>query len=312
MTIGIAAAGDAAGAAILNALARLEAVAQGAIGGFVSVATMGADGAVTRAEIQRGGAQALLAHPQPLTLMEAPLAVLMSSGPDRPEPLSQFTPARPGVGLVTGHRFPNARGRGGAPLGEQALDLLAGGAAPETAARTVADENPETDAGLIVLSKAGLLGAANTALVRRHVDLSEHRASGAWGAVAVFSNSIAPHAHIAPLAAHLVERYLAGPATHRQTVHVAAGLPVHASSGRSRILVSAGRAIELRIATAFHGDSSWSAGLGPDAEVVEAGRLLGHAGADPYLIVQRGRLVSVDGRSAAVLPYRSMRDMTVP
>lgn len=311
MTIGIAAAGPGAAGAILDALARVEAVAEGAIGGFVSMAVMTDDGTVQRAEIQRGGARALLARPPPATLLDAPLAVLMSSGPDRPAPLSQFTPARAGVGLVTGRRFPNALGVGGRPLALEALDLMADGCAPTDAAHRVAERNPQADAGLVLLSMDGRIGMANTRLVRRHADLGQAVARWKDRAVAVMHNSIAPHDVLAPLTVELVERRLGQGHSAKAVLQIAAGLPVRPASARSCVEVAAGRATALDIATVYNGDPSWSAGLGPDAEIFEEGRLIGHAAADPFLVIHDGRLVTVDGQAATALTYRPVSADTV-
>jgi hypothetical protein len=64
----------------------------GALHGFVSVVAIGADGRLHRAEIQDGGTAAMLADgPLAHRLANATRAGLMSSGPNRPAPLSQFT-----------------------------------------------------------------------------------------------------------------------------------------------------------------------------------------------------------------------------
>lgn len=304
MTIGIAAAGKGAGLAILEALARLEAVTEGAIGGFVSVAALRSDGSVARAEMQGGGAHAVLARGLPAELQEAPRAVLMSSGPDRPEPLAQFTPARGRVGLVTGHRFPNARGVDRMPLGEQALAAMAAGEAPDVAARRIAARNPGADAGLILLSADGHIGLANTELVLRHPDLGQAVDRTSGRAIAVLHNSIAPHGGLAEFAVGLVARRLGTPASARRSIRLVAGLPVRSSAVTSRVIVEYGQAIAIEIATAYHGDPSWSAGLGPATAVFERSQLLGHMDVDPFLIVRDGRLVSADGHEIATIAYK--------
>ena len=164
MTIGIAASGPGAGRAILDALSAAEGVGTGAIGGFLSFACL-TDTGLWRCGRQRGGARGFLNEGLPDKIGAAPLAVLMSSGPDRPEPLSQFTPGADGVGLVTGHRFPNAPDRDGIALGAAALALMRQGADPQAAASAVAWANPDADAGLICLDLAGRIGQANTAYV---------------------------------------------------------------------------------------------------------------------------------------------------
>ena len=303
MTIGIAASGHGAGAAILEALAGIEAIAEGAIGGFVSVAALTRDGRIARAEIQRGGAQALLRAPLPPGLAEAARAVLMSSGPDRPEPLAQFTPAWPAVGLVTGHRFPNAWGVDGTPVSLAALQRLEQDGDPQRAVDETLALNPHADAGLILLSAAGEVGIANARLVRRHGDLGQAVRRTEEHVIAVIHNSIRPHGLLAELTIDLVARKMRRPATDTPTIRVAAGLVVSDAAERSCIAVDGGRATALRIATLFNGDDPWSAGLGPRADVMAGDRLLGHACLDPFLVIRDRRLVSVDGRAVLDLPY---------
>ncbi|MBE3638122.1 DUF6963 family protein [Mangrovicoccus algicola] len=304
MTIGIAAAGHCAGTAILETLARIEAVAHGAVGGFISVAAMTAEEEIFRAEGQRGGARALLRSGVPRQLLAAPLAVLMSSGPDRPAPLSQFTPARAGVGLVTGHRFPNTRGVDGPPLSHTALQALENGQAPQDAVDKVLQHNPRADAGLIALSRSGEIGIGNAALVRRHGDLGQIVERGSGYSLAVLHNSIHPHAVLGQLARDLLVPRLAAPrARAPRSIEIVAGLPVTETASRSVVEVQDGKATAIRLATAFHGDACWSAGLGPDAEILSGGRLIGHARCDPFLLIEDGKLASIDGKSAFALLY---------
>ena len=115
MTIGIAVHGPQAARAALAGLEAVEAVGRGAIGGFVSLSVITPGRKLIDLGVQRGGAQAMLAQPGMAQTDGARLAVLMSSGPDRPEPLSQFTPCDPAAGLITGHRLPNMPGPDGIP-----------------------------------------------------------------------------------------------------------------------------------------------------------------------------------------------------
>jgi len=306
MTIGIAVRGPGAGAAILTALARLESVGDGAIGGFVSLAAMAPDGSIHRADTQCGGGDALLARLGPGPILDARLAVIMSSGPDRPEPLAQFTPARPGVGLVTGHRFPNALGRDGKPLAEAALDLLEAGYSPDAAAQAVAANNPRADAGVILLGADARIGLANTALVGRHRDKGSALVQTDTHAVGVLHNSIEPHALIAPLAVHFVTQALSHAGDSLPSLHVAAGVPVRHAATCSRVMIDrSGKATALEIATDYNGDTSWSAGLGPEAEIVRENQVVGRATTDPYLLIRDGHLTSVNGLAAIDLHYRA-------
>ena len=116
MTIGIAAYGPNAGQAIIDALRAAEVVGHGAISGFVSMVVIGEDGELHRIETQRGGTQGLLKGGEmPTHFMRARHAALMSSGPDRPSPLAQFTPGMRGPVSSRGTGCPTPSERRGSP-----------------------------------------------------------------------------------------------------------------------------------------------------------------------------------------------------
>src|SRR5699024_10271322 len=123
MTVGIAASGPGSVASVLRSLIALETLASGAIGGFAVLAVMDAAGGVHYAETQNGGSQALQLGSK---FHDAQRAALISSGPNRPEPLTQFLPAATGVGMVTGHRLPNRCGYE-APVNVAALNEMQAG-----------------------------------------------------------------------------------------------------------------------------------------------------------------------------------------
>lgn len=304
MTIGVAAAGPGAGRAILEALAAVEGFATGAVGGFLSFAALDAEGRLRRAAVQRGGARALLASGTlARAALAAPRAVLMSSGPDRPEPLAQFTPAREGVGLVTGHRFPNGLGRDGRPLGEAALEALAAGADPDASVRRVLDANPDADAGLIVLAADGRLALADSAYVARFPDRGAHREGGTSGSVAVLHNAIRPRRSLAPLIGELVRERLVEAHPPMPRLELASGIPVGHGRPGGIVIDAAARAIALHLPAPCHGSGPCAAGFGPGAPVLRDGVVVGHAAAEPFLVVRDGRLETADGARRSRLPF---------
>src|SRR5204863_8114664 len=132
----------------------------------VSFVTITGSGVVERLQTQNGGTAMLVqggVDGLPARIAEATVAGVMSSGPDRPEPLSQFTPADGKVGLVTGHRMPNTIGANGMNLNDEVLELMRCGRAPRDAVAAVFAANPDVDAGIIALSVDGSLYAADTA-----------------------------------------------------------------------------------------------------------------------------------------------------
>jgi len=133
MTIGIGAYGPNAGWAVYDALKAAEKVGSGAIRGFVTFAAIGEGGVLYRADTQRGGSMTLFTEgettgvePPPL-VATARFAGLISSGPDRPEPLAQYLTADPKGGLVTGHRIPPTTGVSGEAMNCEALGLMVSG-----------------------------------------------------------------------------------------------------------------------------------------------------------------------------------------
>ncbi|UEX79969.1 DUF6963 family protein [Spiribacter halobius] len=310
MTIGIAASGPRAGLAVYRALAAVERVAEGAIGGFAAFAALDAHGVLHRAATQRGGSRTLFtagertgAEPPP-AVAEAPFAALMSSGPDRPEPLAQFVPAARGAGLVTGHRLPNAAGRAGRPLNRLVLEALEEGAGAREAVEAVLAAEPEADAGLIALDLRGGLHAANSARVGRRRDLG-HALRAAGGAqVAVLHNAIRPVGSLAALAAEIALGVLCPPPAPAGRVCVRAGTPLRPGK-EPRVLVDAGgRAVAVetpdeRLLAGRHN----CAALYLDAAVVQEGQLLGRLAFEPNVMVEDGRIVSLSGQEEMHVDY---------
>lgn len=239
MTIGIAVSGTGATAAALAALAAVEAVGRGAIGGFVSLVAVTETGQIAAASTQRGGSAALWdGRTPPPGFGSARLAALMSSGPDRPQPLRQFTPGDAQAGLVTGHRLPNMPTVTGAPPNLTALQGLAAGRSPADAIAAALAADPDFDAGLIAIDLLGRIALANTPAVEARDDagaaLVEDARTGL--SIAVLHNSIHPHRALADLAvAAAVDR--AAPADRADVTASVTGLCVRDGLvGRALIL----------------------------------------------------------------------------
>ena len=310
MTIGIAAQGPEAGLAVVRALAAVEAVGRGAIGGFVSFVALTEDGGIERASTQRGGIAALFGKggaTMPSALAGASIAGLMASGPDRPEPLGQFTPADAGVGLVTGHRMPNTIGVNGVNLNDEVLDLMRHGLSPEQAVAEVVAANPEVDAGIIALGRDGTMAAANTAHVERRGDAGHAliRKSERGAGVAVLHNAIHPHRPLAALAAEvaidvmLPEDRPNGWITFAEGVSLAPGpsnaIDIGANGTVERIVIRNRKFLEGR----------WSLGIGYETPVMREAKPVAVVLYEPYMVVDGGRLCTIDGQSQLSVPIRS-------
>lgn len=310
MTIGIAVSGPMAGLAVFRALRAVESVSRGAIGGFVSFAAISADGLV-RAETQRGGTRTLFTQGEttgtepPAGVAEATLAVLMSSGPDRPTPLSQFTPGNAAVGLVTGHRLPNVPVPGGRPANEEVLAMMAAGADPDAAAALL-DAHPRADAGVIALARDGRMAFRNTARVNRRDDIGSalvtDPASGLT--VGVIHNAIFPVAPLAMLAVAAAIDTVAPADRWDCEVLLEAGLPLGVAE-EPAILVEDGVVTAITVdEPAWLGPRWDGAAIPRGCPVTEAGRILGRIAFEPYCVAREGRLVSMSGFPAIRLGVR--------
>lgn len=170
MTIGIGAFGRMAGAAVLAAWAEAERRAAGDLHGFAVFTVLGADNEPVSLQCQRGGLATIRAQAEALARMaEATVAGVITSGPDRPEPVSQFLAAGR-AGLVTGHRLPNLATADGPSANRAALVLMEKELSPKHAIAAVLDGNPDIDAGLIAVTRSDL-SLANSARVEGRDDL---------------------------------------------------------------------------------------------------------------------------------------------
>ena len=301
MTIGIAVAGQRAGLGILAALKQAEKAGSGAIGGFVSVAMLDDLGVLHRYTTQNGGCAALTDEngnaPAESTLVAARKAALISSGPNRPEPLSQFIMAGNGC-LVTGHRFPNARPIPEKPISQLALDRLLAHEDAATAIESTLESFPEIDAGLIGIDSEGRVAAANSARVARRPDQGQCQQEEGGNIVSILHNAIYPVAGYAQMLSRVALDVMQEECAPASTFHVTAGIVVERGS-RNRILLSddghyAERILitDLSLLTGLrHGAPIY---LG--AEVHCGGRYLGEVMTEPYVVLENGRICSLDGK----------------
>lgn len=130
----------------------------------------------------------------------SPLVGLISSGPNRPEPLSDSVAAEPAVGIVTGHRMPNTGTAEGPLVNSLVIRPIREGADPKSAIDEVIVRRPEMDAGFVAVSIDGNVGLGNTpALLSLGGCGSGVLCAGAGGQrVATTHNSVQPQRPIPP------------------------------------------------------------------------------------------------------------------
>ncbi len=312
MTIGIAAYGPRAGLAVLRSLAAVETIGRGSIGGFVSLVVLTAAGEVKRAQTQVGGGGSLFPggfDAIPAELATAQVAGLISSGPNRPEPLSQFTPALARVGLVTGHRMPNTVGASGRPINEDVLDRLRRGVTAEEAVEGILAANPLADAGVIALTAEGDLFAADTAQVARRGDsgrrIAGARADGA--VVGVLHNSIYPFRPLAALAAEVALDVMQPDDTIEGWITFRAGAPLRPGAGNAVEITADGIVESIVVEDRRFLTGDWSVGLGYETPVLRAGSPVGLMLHEPYMVVRDGFVRSIDGAAERRSSLRAAR-----
>ncbi len=243
MTIGIGAIGPHAGLAVWKGLNCAERVTSGSIGGFATFAVMDEQQKVRYYCTQRGGSRTLftfgdsvLAEP-PEEVARATLAAVISSGPDRTEPLTMYLASEDGVGMVTGHRIPSAVGVEGIPVNKQVLTLMKQGVDAETAVRTVMEKNPCVDAGLIALDVNGHGGMMDSQKVVRRPDRASEMRERDGVKVFVLNNEIYPVEITARVAAAIAFETMTGDRNADFQISISAGLRVRYDS-QDKIVVN--------------------------------------------------------------------------
>ncbi len=190
---------------------------------------------------QRGGIGALAL---PDAWMTAQTAAVISSGPDRPEPLTQFLAGAAGVGLVTGHRIPNSLGDDGVALNQAVLELIASGEAPQSAVDQVLAANAELDAGLIAIGADGRLGWGDSARVRRRGDRGSFQRDDGTCRLALAHNSIFSSQPLAEALGEFAWAALHGVEGRLRALRLNAAVPVRLGSRDAVHIDSQGR-VEL-------------------------------------------------------------------
>ena len=315
MTIGIAVSGPLAGLAVYRALQSVEKVGRGGVGGFVSYAVITPGGELLRAATQRGGASTLFTKGEltgidpPDQYSSAELAVLISSGPDRPEPLSQFTPGDAKAGLITGHRLPNTLGIHGRPINECVLNHLRDGKTVEEALKIELDSNADADAGFIAMNRKGDVAVGNTALTQSRDDLgcTSIYDEGTGLRIGVVHNSIFPHHALTELViSTALDTVKPEDAINFETT-LNAGMAISIKTENALFLSGSDNRVESISVV----DNKWSASrnegvvLRRGTRVYKQKTLVGKVVSELYCVSENGVLSSLSGSKTAKIGIRS-------
>lgn len=320
MTVAVVCSGPDAGRAALEALAHVEKVGRGAIGGFAHLAlvlTKDGTGCVVRIETQRHGSTALyqaIGEGEYEGVMGATVAALISSGPDRPTPLSQFVAADPSGCVATGHRMPQAMGKKGKTLVVDALERMLEGQDSCQAVRGVMVENAHADAGIIGADLEGRVYAQNSDRVLRRPDVGHARRQQGDIVVEVLANSIGPEGQaIAELAAAIAMEVMS-PNKPNNSLWLGMGTPVEFAE-EDAIVVEEIRGLAYISCVrstdplANHSSREEVALIGPQTAVIwQGGKRFGTCCSEPFMVIDKGRLVSCDGQEFYEVRYRGTCD----
>ncbi len=314
MTIGIGAYGPNAGHAVYAGLAAAERIGRGAIGGFATYAVITADNRLLRHETQRGGSATLFIDgestgmPPPEEVAHATAAAVISSGPERPDPLAQFLAADAKGGLVTGHRLPNGLGVDGKPMNLAALAHLMTGRSAREAVDLVIDRNREADIGLIAVDRQGRAYARNSDRVQRRPDLGHARAEAAAASavVEVLHNAIRPHPALAPAVAAIVLEAMVGAPQPAGWMTVEAGVPLVV--GKENAVHCNASLVATRVETTdpvLGAGRHACAGIYLDSAVYRDGTLIGLTMFEPITTVEDGRITEMSGQKSMRMSFRA-------
>lgn len=299
-----------AGQAVFMALRAAECVSTGSIGGFAYFAAITLDGELLTAQTQRGGTTTLFTEGElsgaepPNSIANARHAAVISSGPDRPEPLSQFIASDPNVGMVTGHRLPNTFGRDGKMVNEAVLDLMRKGGNAKDALDAVLNGEPDIDAGMIALGPDRGIAAFNSRLVASRPDVGGATMMIGETGVAVLHNAIRPKRSLADMVAEIALDIMLPEPPPLGEIVVKAGTPlVH--SDTHTVVVDGGNEA-LRIETdveAFLVGTHNCAAIYLGAKVVRGGEVLGFTLVEPNVIVTDGKVTRLSGQESFRIPF---------
>lgn len=289
---------------MLAGLRAVEAVGRGAIGGFVSLAVLTAEGRLLRVDTQNGGTKGLFPGDPPEEILQAPLAALISSGPDRPPPLSQFIAAKPGVGLVTGHRFPHVAMRDGQPLNGAILGAMEQGRTAQQAVDELIAAEPGFDAGFIALSVGGSFGIGSMPSVLRRKDqgVAMRTCKSTSASAAALHNAIQPYKAIGLLAVEAALDAMQLRRTVQHDITLQAGLRLKRGEAPEVHIDADGRATGMTHPQTNDLLEEMSFGMGDLVQVVQDGTQLGWLGHEPFMVVKRGVVVSLDGKDSLQVP----------
>jgi hypothetical protein len=192
----------------------------------------------------------------------------------------------------------------GRPLNAAVLEAMRLGAEPQAAIDALIAKAPDFDAGFIAMSKSGAFGIGNMPSVLRRADqgAAEGTCDDMPAHVAALHNAIQPHRAIGILACEAALDAMRACGTARGSLILKSGLrisfgetpEIHVTADREAIRIAHPDANNLREGGSF--------GLGDRVRVVQDGRAIGWLGHEPFMVVRKHQVVSLDGKTALEVP----------
>ena len=301
MTIGLLVRGKNSGQALVSTMCAIESIAQGAIGGFVSLLTWHKEHGTKHFECQNGGISSLLKEPLPEEILGCQRIMMISSGANRPTPLDRFLAWDPLGNMVSGHRFPQSKANG-QPLNQKILNILQAQGADQTALEKLLAEFPSLDAGYVAMDASGQVIQANCDRVSQRNDIGQGQFESQNYAYSFTFNSIEPVSVVTELLTQRLHQTLQ--AINRPKLLLDADTRICESH-----LLQANVDKNMRVTEVLTPDSHWFDDFSEGAlietgmSIFREGKLLGYALNEPYTLVKKGRIESLTGEKSIFLEF---------
>jgi hypothetical protein len=306
MTIGVIIRGPHAGAALVKCMASIEKIASGSIGGFVSLVVLRRGAQPVFYECQTGGVNALFgvdaSRNLPSELMESDRAALISSGPNRPEPLHRFLSWDKTGNMVSGHRFPHTKTSKGIPLNESALGILRAQGCDQQALVELLQDNATLDAGLVAMDSAGHIFQGDTNRVQVRGDTASLVFDTQDYAFAITLNSIRPPMLIVNLLGEKFKQQL--DIDDRPVLCVSAMASITAAKDKSVEINDVNEVININTPeTCWFSPCNEGALIETGTPITRQGVPVGRIQDEPYVITTNGKIESLSGLKSICLRY---------
>lgn len=314
MTIGMVAFGRNAGLGVFKGLEAAEKVAEGSIWGFAAYRVITKEDQILTYETQRGGTTTLITRGEttgglpPKEVQEAQFAAIISSGPDRVEPLAvRVLPASPKVGLVTGHRNSSALlPDRDIQANKAVLELMKQGMTAPDAVKTIMNKYPKIDAGIVAVDINGNVGYQSSVRVRNRPDvlevMRENQETGCK--VAVIINEIYPK-DAATIAAAKCMQIMTGERELDLEITIRAGLKVKLTD-EDRVVVNENLEVTEVTTTDPEILKGECGGIVPyiNAKVIKGTQVIGYTISEPVIGFKDGVIIDFLGQKEFKVPVK--------